>query len=98
MFTLTTSPGFIFSTLGVGVKVALVCWSGPGGPTGLPLWVRNAKLTGSEQLGLAIACGGLPGPCRAPYWAWRLSMVNAPHQCVRSHEIFPLLIGAYPGG
>src|SRR5437016_14626471 len=98
MVTLTLSPEFISRTSGVGVKVALVCWSGPGGPTGLPLWVRNAKLTGSGQLGLAIACGGLPGPCRAPNSACRLSMVNAAHQCLVSHEIFPLLIGAYPGG
>lgn len=71
----------------MGVKVASVCWSGPGGPTGRPLWVRNAKLTGSGQLLLAIAFGGLPGPCRAPYWACRLSMVSAAHQWVWSHEM-----------
>ena len=51
----------------MGVKVASVCWSGPGGPTGVPLWVRNAKLTGSGQLGLATAFGGLPGPSRT-FW------------------------------
>src|SRR5215472_19332018 len=99
MVTLTTSPGFISRTSGVGVKVASVCWSGPGGPTGVPLWVRYAKLTGSGQLLLAIAFGGLPGPCRAPYWACRLSMVSAPHHCFGSHEIFEkFLNGPYPGG
>ena len=79
--TVNVSPGFIISVSEVGVNVLALCLSGPGGPTGRPLWVRNAKLTGSVQLGLATALGGLPGPCSAPYSAWRLSIVNAAHQC-----------------
>src|SRR5215831_18009484 len=43
----------------------------------------------SGQLGLAIAFGGLPGPCNAPNWACRLSIVSAAHQCVRSQEPNP---------
>ena len=49
----------------------------------MPLWVRKAKLTGSAQLGLASAFGGVPGPWRAPYDAWRLSIVSAAHHLVR---------------
>jgi hypothetical protein len=41
---LMVSPGFISKASVVGVNVASVCWSGPGGPTGTPLWVRKAKL------------------------------------------------------
>ena len=48
MSTVTVSPGCIISTFdAVGVNVALVCPSGSGGPTGLPLLVMNAKLAGS---------------------------------------------------
>src|SRR5436190_2682202 len=92
--TRSVSPGFMSSTSRVGVNVFAVCLSGPGGPTGLPLWVRKAKLTGSGQLGFASALGGLPGPWRPPKFAWRLSIVSAAHQWTWSQE----MTGAYPGG
>src|SRR5438128_7866933 len=47
MVTLSLSPGFITKTSGVGVNVDLFAVSGPGGPTGTPSCVRNAKFTGS---------------------------------------------------
>src|SRR5690242_3990960 len=64
--TSKTSPGFIISVLEFGVNVAVVCCPGAGGPVGIPLPWRKAKLTGSIQEGLSPA----------------LSMLSAAHHCV----------------
>ena len=88
MVTLSLSPGFITKTSGVGVNVDLFAVSGPGGPTGTPSCVRNAKFTGSMQLLLSTLKSKFP--CR-------LSIVSAAHQCVWSQEIL-LMNGWYPGG
>ena len=63
--TRRVSPGFMSRTSRVGVNVFAVCLSGPGGPTGRPLWVRKAKLTGSTQLGFASAFGRAAGSVKA---------------------------------
>src|SRR6266567_5099167 len=51
--TLITSPGFSFSVWALGVWVLTLVSCGLGGPVGLPLVCRKAKLTGSWQFGFS---------------------------------------------
>src|SRR6476659_2375611 len=95
--TWSLSPCVIKSVSLLPAKLPDLIVSGPGGPIGVPLVLRKAKLAGSMQLSFSRAFGGLRGPWRAPYSPWRLKIASAAHQCVLSQEILSLN-GGYPGG
>src|SRR5579863_6505331 len=79
--TSMVSPWFISSVWEFGVKLAIVCVAGPGGPVGTPSFWMKAKLTGSVQFGLHVVKLGRHS---------RLSMLSAAHQCVLSQLILLL--------
>jgi len=67
--TFSTSPGLYVSVSAFGVTVRMFDFCGLGGPAGTPLRCRNAKFTGSGQLGFRLTKLN----CDA-----RLSMVSCP--------------------
>src|SRR4051794_11070784 len=69
-------------------------WTGFGGPCGLPLWVRYAKLTGSTPTRFAhvsLSCFPVTGLID------RLSIVMATHHLV-AEQLKPSNWRTYPGG
>ena len=88
METTTTSPELIIRVWAFGVNVLASVSCGLGGPAGTPLVCRNAKLTGSVQLGLRFA---------KLKFASRLSMVSAAHHLVALQLVLSMN-GVKPGG
>src|ERR1700722_2190374 len=86
--SLITSPELISRVCAFGVSVATSASCGLGGPAGLPLRCRKAKLTGSSQAVLR--------PLN-PNAASRLSMVIAAHHFVEL-QLMLSSNGVMPGG
>ncbi len=86
--TLTTSPELMNSVCLPGWKVSAFAVCGAGGPPGLPLVVRYAKLTGSSQFGFRLTKLNSDS---------RLSMLIAVHHLV-ALQLALSSQGANPGG
>src|SRR5712692_1115898 len=86
--TLSTSPEFSISVCLFGWKVCAFAVCGPGGPDGLPVVDKYAKLSGSAQFGFRFT---------KLNWDSRLSMFSATHHLV-ALQLTLSSQGGSPGG